>query len=185
MASPAKADRLVARLLRRELVAGDDGETADLIHRLRHVKRTGRFSRSEFLEMCRWKSPRSARQCERNNAAAIRRASRQVLTSRDERRRLELLVRLRGVGVPTASAILTLVDPRRYGVIDIRVWKLLHRIGAVEGRPGGAGFRFADWQRFLEILRRHSRALGVSARRVELTLFEHHRRTRTGRLYSR
>jgi hypothetical protein len=31
-----------------------------------------------------------------------------------------------------ASALLTLLDPKRYGVIDIRVWQLLHRMGTSE-----------------------------------------------------
>jgi hypothetical protein len=38
----------------------------------------------------------------------------------------------KGVSVPMASALLTLLDPKRYGVIDIRVWQLLHRMGTSE-----------------------------------------------------
>jgi hypothetical protein len=133
--------------------------------------------------MCRWKSPRATRHYERNTAAAVRRASREALRTRSERRRLEVLTGLAGVSVPTASAILTLIDPRRYGVIDIRAWQLLYRMGAVRRRPGGVGFRFPDWERYLSIVRHHARALRVSVRRIELTLFEYHRKTHKGRLY--
>ena|SRR2546427_12023878 len=52
---------------------------------------------------------------------------------------LALLVGLKGVRVPMASAILTLIDPRRYGVIDIRVWQLLYAIKSVQQLPGGRG----------------------------------------------
>jgi len=38
----------------------------------------------------------------------------------------------KGVSVPMASALLTLLDPKRYGVIDIRIWQLLHRMGTSE-----------------------------------------------------
>jgi hypothetical protein len=96
---------------------------------------------------------------------------------------MELLTGLVGVSVPVASAILTLIDPRRYGVLDIRVWQLLWALGAVDRRPGGRGFIVADWLVYLATLRGHARALGVSVRRVELTLFERHRRAQRGRLY--
>jgi hypothetical protein len=87
------------------------------------------------------------------------------------------------VSVPTASAILTLLDPRRYGVLDIRVWQLLHAIGAVGSRPGGRGFTAAHWAEFLGLLRGQARALGVSARAVEWTLFGYHQSVQLGRLY--
>lgn len=185
MAAGRDGHRRLARLLKRELAGEEDDTTAALVRELRHVRRARQFSRAEFLKMCRWKSPRALHHYERNAPASIRTKSRQVLRCRDERRRLELLTSLKGVSVPTASAILTLIDPERYGVIDIRVWQLLFRIGAVQSKPGGVGFRLADWERYLQVLRRHARALGVSARRVELTLFEHHRRTQPGRLYKR
>lgn len=176
--------RRLAELLKRELSEGETEPTAALLRELRHVKRARQFSRSEFIKMCRWKSSRAINHYRRNSAAAIRRTSREVLRTRNERRRLELLTGLRGVSIPTASAILTLIDPERYGVIDIRAWQLLFRIGAVEKKPAGVGFVFADWNRYLSILREHARALRVPVRRVELTLFEHHRKTQKGRLYN-
>ena len=110
--------------------------------------------------------------------------SRAVLATRSEQRRLELLTGLRGVSVPTASAILTLVDPRRYGVLDIRAWQLLWRLGTVRRKPAGRGFGPDDWLEYLGEIRRHARRLGVRARAVELTLFLCHRRLQKGRLYA-
>ena len=43
--------------------------------------------------------------------------------------RLGLLCTLRGVGVPVASAILALVFPERYAVIDFRGWRQLFTEG--------------------------------------------------------
>lgn len=176
--------RSVAALLARELVRDEEPGTAALVARLAHVRRRHGFSRAEFLDMCRWKSPRAIRHCERNSAAAVRRVSRAVLTTRSERRRMELLTGLRGVSVPTASAILTLVDPQRYGVLDIRVWQLLFGLGTVSRRSSGRGFALGDWLEYLGELRRHARRLGVRARAVELTLFLCHRRLQKGRLYA-
>ncbi len=97
---------------------------------------------------------------------------------------MALLTGLRGVSVPTASAILTLVDPRRYGVLDIRAWQLLVGLGTVRRRPSGRGFTLRDWLEYLGELRRHARRLAVPARTIELTLFVCHSRLQKGRLYA-
>lgn|SRR5574341_339480 len=173
----------VEALLRRELVRGEDPATAALMAALGGARRRGWFSRGEFLGMCRWKSPRAIRHCRRNPAATVRRVSRAVLATRSERARLRLLTGLRGVGVPTASAILTLLDPRRYGVLDIRAWQLLFGLGRVGRKPAGRGFTLRDWLDYLGELRRHARRLGVTARAVEYTLFVCHRKVQKGRLY--
>ena len=172
-------------LLARESLSAEDAATDRLIAELRHVRARGEFSRAEFLRMSRWKSPRAAPHYARNSAAVVRRISRAVLSTRSERRRMELLTELHGVSVPVASAILTLIEPRRYGVLDIRVWQLLHALRAVDKRPAGRGFDAADWERYLACLRPHAARLGASVRIVEYTLFHCHRRFQVGRLYDR
>jgi len=174
----------LAALLRRELALDEDPVTRALIERLRHIKRAGEFSRAEFLQMCRWKSPRAAPHYAKNRASRIRAISRAALATRSERCRLSTLTTLKGVNVPVASAILTLIDPARYGVLDIRVWQLLFALGCVDGKPGGRGFSVRDWQLYLERLRPHAKRLGVSVRAVEYTLFRCHQKLQTGRLYT-
>ncbi len=175
--------RSLRGLLRRELITAEHPGTAALVRRLGHVKGAGRFTRAEFLAMCRWKSPRSRRHYERNTGAAIRRVSTAVLATRSERERMERLIALPGVSVATGSAILTLIDPRRYGVLDIRCWQLLFRIRSVRENPRGRAFTVSQWERYLERLRGHARALDVSARTIEYTLFHCHRKRQRGRLY--
>jgi hypothetical protein len=175
--------RSLRALLRSELLTEEHPPTAALVRRLAPIKRRGRFTRSEFLLMCRWKSPRSRRHYERNTPAQIRRASAAALAARDERERIGHLIALRGVSVATASAILTLIDPRRYGVLDIRCWQLLFRIRSVAGNPSGRAFTVAQWEQYLKRLRGHALALGVPARPIEYTLFHCHRKLQRGQLY--
>jgi hypothetical protein len=106
-----------------------------------------------------------------------------ALGTRSEARRLESLRRLKGVSVPMASAVLTLVDPRRYGVIDIRVWQLLHERGAVTLNAAGVGLSGNNWRQFLAVIRHFARKLRVKARDVERALFDAHRTRQKGRLY--
>jgi hypothetical protein len=175
--------RSLRALLRRELVTEEHPPTAALVRRLAPIKARGRFTRAEFLLMCRWKSPRSRRHYERNSAARIRRASTAALAARDERERIGHLIALSGVSVATASAILTLIDPHRYGVLDIRCWQILFSIRSVAGNERGRAFTVSQWEQYLERLRGHARALDVSARMIEYTLFHCHRKLQRGRLY--
>jgi hypothetical protein len=82
-----------------------------------------------------------------------------------------------------ASAILMLMFPRRYGVIDIRVWQLLHKLGTVTKNPGGIGFSFGNWYQYLMILRYFAKRFECKARDVERTLFLVHKQFQKGVLY--
>jgi hypothetical protein len=175
--------RTLAELLARELRAGEDPGTLALMRAVRGARRRGALGRDEFLAMCRWKSPRAMRHYVRNSGPAVRRALAAACRARGERSRIEALMALSGVGVPVASAILTLLDPRRYGVLDIRVWQLLYAMRVVGRRPSGRGFTPADWEEYLLALRREAARLGATVRAVELSLFRCHRRLQRGRLY--
>ena len=177
-----KPGQLLTRLLRKHLVP-EDPQAASLIEKLCHVRQRGQFTRSEFLTMCRWKSPRAVGRCASNSHHRVRDVSRGIFNTRLEAERLDLLTSLAGVGIPTASAILTLTDPRRYGVIDIRAWQELYRLGAVQDRPGGQGFRLEHWLQYLRILRAEAARLKVTARQVEYSLFTYHQAQQEGALY--
>jgi hypothetical protein len=83
-----------------------------------------------------------------------------------------------------ASALLMLLDPKRYGVIDIRAWQLLYEMGAVQTNARGMGFTTENWLQYLTILRRLARKFRVSARDIGRALFTLHREHQEGRLYS-
>jgi endonuclease III len=107
-------------------------DTATLIKCLRPARRRGYLTPEELEKICRWKSARAIHHIKANTAKQIRTATSAALKTRSEMRRLEALTSLSGVSIPMASAVLMLLDPKRYGVIDIRVWQLMHRVGAVK-----------------------------------------------------
>ena len=158
--------------------------TQKLIDQLLFARKRGYLTRSELLKVCRWKSPRAIRQIERNREIIIRRTTRAALTSRSEKSKLELLTSLYGVSIPMASAILMLTNPKRYGVIDIRAWQLLSKMGSVTSNPKGIGFDFNQWYRYLMIIRYYARKYDVGARDVERTLFRVHALYQKGTLYN-
>ncbi len=173
----------LGELLADELVTEEDPATSELIKSLRHVKKDKVLNKKELLMICKWKSPRAIRLCEENHPGTIRKLTKEAFTTRSERKKIECLTKLKGVSLPMASAILTLVNPKRYGVIDIRVWQLLFAIKSVKSKPRGVGFTFNYWYHYISKLRYHAKKLGVSVRAVERTLFLHHRKLQKGRLY--
>lgn len=83
---------------------------------------------------------------------------------------MNALLTLHGVGIPVVSAIVTLVDPQRYGVIDVRAWQVLYHYGAVITNSKGRTFTLKEWLTYLEVIRGHANHFSVSARRIERTL---------------
>ena len=176
-------DRRLEALIRRHLSTEEDEATARLCRELRAAKNRGYLTRSELQKACYWKSPRAIRHVRANTAWQVRAATARALRCRDDEGRIEALLRLKGVSVPMASAVLTLVNPRRYGVIDIRVWQILHEHGAVTRNSEGVGLSANNWRQFLAVIRHFARKLRVRARDVERTLFDAHRARQRGRLY--
>ncbi len=176
----------IPALLSACLMRDEYPDTAPLIASLAHVRTIGYFTRDEFLTMCAWKEPRQRRRQDwaSNTKDDVRILSARALAAPDEARRILYLCRLRGVGIPVASALLTLIDPARYGVIDIRVWQLLALYGEVDYDPDGRGLYVLHWLDYLDKIRGWADELKVSARAVERTLFQHHRDIQSGPLYS-
>jgi hypothetical protein len=170
-------------LIRDHLCHEESEDTAALIERLRPARRRGYLTPKELEEICRWKSARAIHHVKANTAKRIRAATSTALNTRSEMRRLEALTTLSGVSIPMASAVLMLLDPKRYGVIDMRVWQLMYKVGAVKKNPRGTGFTFQNWYQFLMIIRYFARKFGVSARLVERALFLAHKEYQAGRPY--
>jgi hypothetical protein len=173
----------VSVLLKDHLSTEEDAKTAALIRELQQAGVRGYLTRKELEKVCRWKSARAIHLIKHNSSARVRTATQLALATRNEQRRLEALRTLDGVSVSMASAILTLLDPSRYGVIDIRVWQLLYALGEVTKKSSGVGFNFKNWYQFLMKLRYFAKKLSVSARDIERTLFFAHQANQRGTLY--
>src|SRR5262249_4488586 len=84
------------------------------------TRAAGKLERQDFLDLGRWKSPRSAPRCQRNEEGDIKEVSRIALSTSSERLRIEVLLLLDGVGWPTASVLLHWFHTDRYSILDVR-----------------------------------------------------------------
>lgn len=173
----------IEELIKNEIDTKEDKETLKLMNSLKEIKKRGYFTKDEFLKMGMWKSPRPKKLYLQNSEKIVSTISEKVFATKFEKRRIELLTKLKGVSIPAASAILTLIDPKNYGVIDIRVWKVLHLYDSVKDNPKGKNFDFNNWYNYLMKLRYYAKKFKVSPRDIERTIFYHHKKIQDGNLY--
>lgn len=175
--------KTLIEVIKENLNRKEDKRAAKLIKELKGVKERGFLNPEEFIKIGMWKSPRPKKLYLSSTEERIISISKKAFATNFEKKKIELLAQLKGVSIPTASAILTLTDPKDYGVIDIRTWQTLYNYGVLKKNPSGVGFNSKDWYHYLKIIRYYSRKLNVPTRTIELILFYHHKNNQKGRLY--
>ena len=125
----------------------------------------GYYLRREFLVACAWKTPRSAPRVALNTEAAVRAATRRALADPDESARMQALLSLSGVGVPTASTLLYFAFPALYPILDVRA------LGALGVKPRSQ-YPISFWLGYLEACRALAAECGVSIRTLDRALWQ-------------
>jgi hypothetical protein len=126
----------------------------------------GYYRRSEFLTVCAWKTPRSRPKVQANSARAVRGASSVALSpASSEQTRMEALLALEGVGVPTASTLLYTAFPADYPILDVRA---LHALG----HKPRSGYPISYWLSYLETCRALAAQHAVSLRTLDKALWQ-------------
>lgn len=89
------------------------------------AKARGFLTRSQFLELARWKSARPAKHHEKNDDETVEEVTRFAFGTQVELLRLRALTLLSGVQPRTASAILHMCHRDPYPMMDVRAfWSL-------------------------------------------------------------
>jgi len=129
------------------------------------VRARGYYRRREFLAVCAWKTPRSAPKVALNAEPAVRAVTRRALADPDEATRMEALLSLNGVGVPTASTLLYFAFPALYPILDVRALESL-------GVKPRSQYPVAFWLGYLEACRGLAVQCGVSLRTLDKALWQ-------------
>jgi hypothetical protein len=89
------------------------------------ARTAGYFTKSDFLEINRWKTPRTAKRVAENSEEYIKIVTQTALSTPSERLRIEILTLLRGMGWRTSSVILHFAHKEPYPILDFRsLWSL-------------------------------------------------------------
>jgi len=130
------------------------------------TRRTGFYTRADFLELCYWKTPRTRRRCEENDEEFIHEVTRIALSTQNEQLRIGILMLLRGVSWPTASVLLHFGHRNPYPILDFRALSSL-------SIPMPRGYDFIFWWEYVELCREIARRTGAEMRILDRALWQY------------
>jgi hypothetical protein len=146
---------------------------------LRRERQPLYLTATEFEEILRWKlGQQIGRQREiraANTDEVIRAVTglALIITHDDKEYELELRVNilctLRGVAIPVASAVLALVFPEEYAVIDYRGWRQVFG-------EGQGNYSLPGYKKYMGEIRRLAKELGWPVQEVDHVIWEYDRR---------
>jgi thermostable 8-oxoguanine DNA glycosylase len=136
------------------------------------TKKRGYLIFDDFYKICMWKS---ARQKQRyiKNKQKIGKITKKALIKKDEKEKIKILCDgLEGVGIPTASAILTVVFPQKYAIIDVRCLGVLREKFNIKISKY---ITVNSWLKYLSLMREISKENNITPRELDMVLFAMHR----------
>lgn len=135
------------------------------------VFKRGWLSKEEFLTFCLWKSRRPKKWYNLNSENEIESLTRKSFSEKDEIKKITFLTELKGVSIPTASAILSIVNPKLYPIIDERCIQSLNKLGIITWET----INNKNWLDYLKIIRNLGTENNRTAREIEKGLFAFNR----------
>ena len=141
----------------------------------------GHLTRDQLYEIAYESSTRSAYHVERNPDSRCREVTENVRRVEGDFSKIQLLAGLSGFKAPTASCVLTALDPTSHAVVDTRVWATLDRFGYLDGRK--ESFDAADYVTMIGPIREIANETGYSPAEVGYALFAYDVEHREGTLH--
>ena len=140
------------------------------------------LTKEQGLKILKWKSPRPLKHYNKNSHEDFEKITRLAFQQNDEKLKIHILTALVGVKYPSASALLMFLD-QNYPVLDIRVWKQLHKLKYVKTNPKGLNFTLSEWETYLKVIRTLAKTNNTTARQIEKKLFDFDKNNQIGNLY--
>ncbi len=152
------------------------------------LQKRGYLVKKEFVSIGNWKTERQKGRYENNSNKKVENLTRKALEAPD-RDKVKILDKLKGVGIPVASAILTAVYPKEYCIIDYRTWRALLWLSKLTRKGSFAFTSYREYSDFLDSYDAYARTYmryynfrdtlktiggkrGMTSRQVEMALWK-------------
>ena len=132
------------------------------------IGRNGYLEMDDLLNIVDWKAQRASGWAKRNDAPTVKSVSKWAFATPNPCFAVHALTYLIGVGVRMATAILTVFDPEKYTVMDVRAKATLVRLDLL------ADINLDDcrnYRPYLEACKGEADRLGVSLRTLDKCLW--------------
>jgi hypothetical protein len=130
------------------------------------VRARGEYTREELLRVGRWKSARATSSLAKNSDELVAAVTRTALAAPTLIKHRVLTI-LSGVGVPIASALLTIWKPEEFTVIDVRAISTLRAAGLLQ--PGAD---LPPYVQYVDLCRRLAMDNRVDLRSLDRALWQ-------------
>jgi len=112
-------------------------------------QRRGHLLRQEFVSIGIWKTERQTKRYKNNSEEDVESITKKAMAASD-RDKVSILLDLEGVGVPVASSVLTMTNPKEYCIIDYRTQRALLWLKKVAGNCCIAFVSYGEYSDFLD-----------------------------------
>ncbi len=152
----------------------------------RDLRRKGYLEELDFVNICSWKTKRQKKRYAKNSRGRVEKISRNMMAGqRGPEELIKELIELNGVGVPVATAIMTVVFPQKYCIVDYRasrafLWLVSRRrnfgkyreyLSLMDRFRNYASVEF--YAEYLEKIKRWASKRRMTAREVEMALWKY------------
>jgi len=103
----------------------------------KNFRKNKTLSEEEFFKIIIWKSNRVKGKVLvgiRKSRKSVKQIMREVYNVKTQEEKIKILINIKGIGLPIASAILTVCYPEKFTVLDYRVWDILFRDKRVKSK---------------------------------------------------
>lgn len=139
------------------------------------------LTKEELYQLAHLNSTRSSYHVKKNPAERVEKITKIVYQIDDDFAKLALLTALDGIGVPTASAVLTALEQNKHCVIDTRVWATLYNLDYFEQEK--ESFKEDDYLKIIKIVRKMAAQSDYSTAEIGYALFAYDVVHREGNLH--
>lgn len=129
------------------------------------ARQRGYYTRSEFIEVCRWKTERSRSRVAENSEEQVVEATRLALSVNSEALRIWIPMALSGVQWATASVLLHIGHRDRYPILDYRVLAAL-------GIAGKVTYTVTFWNAYVAVCRALDDETGLGMRTIDRAMWQ-------------
>ncbi len=141
----------------------------------------GFMKREHLYELAHLNSTRSSYHVKKNPEKRVKEVTKIAYSIDHEFSKIVLYNSLKGVGTPTASAILTSLNPNNHCVIDTRVWATLYNMGYFDKEK--ESFNPDDYIKIIKIVRELAKNSDLSVSEIGYALFSYDVIHREGTLH--
>lgn len=141
----------------------------------------GYLTRKQLYQIAYESSTRSAYHVKKNPKQRCRKITKNIKKLDDDFSQIGLITLLKGFKAPTASCILTALNPQKHAIVDTRVWASLERKNYLQGRK--ETFNAHDYTKMIKPIRKISDKTGHTTAEVGYALFAHDYEVRDGTLH--